>query len=109
VDIEIQTHHRFLPFELLNQKSISINDSVELPGNAKLSYSGSLIRKSVGLPEIVNFTLTFGSEVVAGVVANWIYDKLKNKTEKISIDRKEIQLDKKEIKKIIEERIRIEK
>jgi len=109
MDIEIQTHNRFLPFELLNKKSVLVNDSIELPGNAKLSYNGSLIRKSVGLPEIVNFTLTFGSGVAAGVVANWIYDKLKNKTEKISIDRKEIQLDKEEIKRIIEEHIKIER
>lgn len=108
VDIEIQTQDRFLVFELLGKKSANLNDSVDLPGNAKLSYTGSLIRKSFELPEIVNFTLTFGSSVTAGLVANWLYDKLKNKTERITINRREIQLDNKEIKKIIEESIKIE-
>jgi hypothetical protein len=108
MNIEIQTSDNFIAFELLGKKSVSLNDSIDLPGNAKLSYNGSLIRKSFGMPEIVNFTLTFGSGVAAGLVANWLYDKLKNKAEKITINRREIQLDKEEIKKIIEESIKIE-
>ena len=107
MDIEIQTQDRFLAFELLGKKSVSLHDSVDLPGNAKLSYNGSVIRKSFGVPEIVNFSVTFGSGVAAGLVANWLYDKLKDKTKKITINRREIQLDKDEIKKIIEESIKI--
>jgi len=109
MEIEIQTHDRSLVFDVLEKKSVSLNDEVEIPGNAKISYKGSLVLKSVGIPETVNFVLTFSSGVVASVVANWIYDKFKNKTEKIKINRREINLDKNEITKIIEESIEIKK
>ena len=109
MEIEIQTHDRFLVFDVLGKKSASLNDVVNIPGNAQITYKGSLILKSVGIPETVNFALTFGSGVMAGVVANWIYDKFKNKTEKITINRRYINLDKNEIKKIIEESIEIKK
>lgn len=80
MEIEIKTHDTFLVFDILEKQSASINDEVMVPGNAKITYRGIFICKSVGIPETVNFTITFGSGVMAGVVANWIYDKLKNKT-----------------------------
>lgn len=107
MELEIQTYDRLLVFDVLGKKSASIDDSVDLPGNAKIFYKEILGCKSVGIPETINFVLTFGSGVAAGVVANWIYDKLKNKTEKITINRKEIILDKEQIKKVIEEEIKI--
>lgn len=109
MDIEIKTYEKSLVFEILGKRSASIQDSVYIPGDAKLIYNGSLICKSIGIPETINFTITFGSGVAAGVVANWIYDKLKDKTKEIYINKVKIELEKERIKRIIEESIKIRK
>ena len=107
MDIEVHTTNSRLMFELFdNPKSVSQGDKREVPGNAELENKGMMIFKSVGVPEILNFSLTFGSGVVAGLVANWLYDKLRdNKVKKLIINRREIHLGRGEIKKVIEEEI----
>ncbi len=107
MDIEIKTYDKSLIFEILGKRSASIKDSVDIPGKAKLTYNGTFICKSIGIPDTINLALTFGSGVASGVVANWIYDKLKGKTEQISINRTEIEFEKEQIKRVIEESTRI--
>jgi len=107
MELEVQTYDRFLVFDVLGKKSAYINDSIELPGNAKLTYTGGLVCKSVGIPETVNFILSIGSGMAVEAVAKWIYNKFKNKTEKMTINRREIIFDEGQIKKIIEEEIAI--
>ncbi len=47
--------------------------------------------------------------MAAGVASNWLYDKLKTKKiEKLMIERTEVEIDKGEIKKVIEEKIKFE-
>ena len=109
MELEIHTHNKDILFDLLGKSPISRDDSIITPGNAKLTYKGTTIRLAEGLPKIINLVVTFGSGVAAGVVSNWIYDKLKHKTEKIVINRKEIHLDEGELKRVLEETIRIER
>lgn len=103
MELEIHTHDKQLLSDILDKSSVSRDDTITISGNTRLIYKGTTFRLAAGLPEIINFTLTFGS----GVVANWIYDKIKNRTEKITINRKEIILDKEQIKRVIEEEIKI--
>ncbi len=79
MNIEIHTHDKFLAFDLLGKSSITAGDEIRGTEDVRLKYNGSLIRKAAGFPEVVNFVLTFGSGVTSGVVANWLYDKLKRK------------------------------
>jgi|SRR3989344_7050667 len=109
MELEIYTHDKDLLPNILGKSSPSRSDSVVIDGNAKLTYRGITIRLSDGLPEIINLTLTFWSSVAAGVVANWLYEKFKGRTVKIVINKREINLDKEQIKNIVEETIRIEK
>jgi hypothetical protein len=107
--IEIHTHDRRLVSDLLGSSTITVNDKVQISGDAVLRFDGIYIRKAVGFPEIVYFSLTFGLGVSASLVANWLYNKLrKKKIEKLIIDRRVIEIDEGEIKKIIEERLKIE-
>jgi len=46
--------------------------------------------------------------VPVGLFTKWLYDKIKGTSTKITINRKEIDIKKGEIKKIIEENIQIE-
>ena len=84
-----------------------------MPGNAaELCY----VRKSPkfgigpGLSEVIEFALTFGSGAISSLIANWLYEKLKNNDIKvIRFERKEIELSKDGIQKAIEESYTIEK
>ncbi len=108
MQLEIHTHDKNLLFDILGRTSDSRDNNVVIPGNATLTYKGSTMHLAEGLPEIINFIVTFGSGVAAGVIANWIYDKFSNRTEKIVINRREVHFDKEEIKRILEETIKIE-
>ena len=58
---------------------------------------------------LLKFVLTIGPGVISGVVANWLYNKLRGKKiQKLIIERTVVEIDKEEIKKIIEEKIKLE-
>jgi hypothetical protein len=59
--------------------------------NTGASYSEALPN------ELVVFAMQFVSGVAAGVFANWIYEKLKNKAQKLWIDGKPVELEKQAI------------
>ena len=110
MEIKILTYEGRLVFELLDKPSASVGDSIEIADQVRLIYNGSIIQKAIGFPEIINFTLTSGSGVAAGVIAAWLYDKLKGrKVDKLIIERTEVELDKGQIRKVIEERVEFKK
>lgn len=60
--------------------------------------------KSFGVPELLEFSLTFSAGVASSIVANWLYEHLKGKTAStVTIDRVEVQLEQGAITKVIEE------
>jgi len=111
MEIEIHTTDRALVFDLLGTtSSLSIGDKSEIPkGNAILTYKGSYIQKGFGIPEIAKFSIEFGSGVAIGIISNWLYNKLKGKDiKRLIIEKREITVERNEIRKIIEEKIEIE-
>jgi hypothetical protein len=110
IKIEVHTHDRDLISDVLERSSISSGDELAISDQAKIRYEGSYIRKALGFPEIVYFTITFASSVSAGIIANWLYDKFKKKNiEKLIIERTEIEINQEKITKIIEKITMIEK
>ena len=108
--IKILTYDGQLVFDLLDKPSASVGDRIEIADQVRLVYNGSIKQKAIGLPEIVNFTLTYGSNVAAGVIAAWLYNKLKGrKVEKLIIERTEVEIDEGQIRKVIEEQVEFEK
>lgn len=106
INIEIHTYEGRLVFDLLRKSSVTQNDEFQISERIKLIRKGSFTGQV--FPEIIYFAVSFSSGVAAGVFANWIYDKLKGKRmEKFMIEKTEIELDKGEIKRIIEEKLRI--
>lgn len=109
MQLKIYTYNPRLVFDLLGKSAASVGDEVKISDQARLIYNGSEVRKAIGFPEIACFTLTFGLGVTTGVIANWLYDKLKGeKIEKLLIEKTEVQVDQGKIKKIIEEKIKFE-
>jgi len=109
INIEINTYERRLVFDLIGKSSVTKNDEIQISDQIKLRYAGSYIRKGLDFPEIIYIVVSFSSGVAVSVFANWLYDKLKGKRiEKFMIEKTEIELDQGEIKRIIEEKLRIE-
>jgi hypothetical protein len=83
---------------------------ISAPSGVSASIESVSMHKGVGFPEVVSILMQFGGTVAAGVVVNWLWDKLKRgKAERLSIDRREITLDQGEITRIVDETIRSER
>ena len=104
--IEVETLDANLSSELMGTQAVA--GELPIPGNAKLKYSGEDVCKAAGMSRIVYLSLIFSGNVAASLVAAWLYDKLKGKASKITIDRTEVRLDKGEIARIIQEKIKVQ-
>ena len=78
-------------------------------GIGEVSLNPRAALKSFGSPDAVDFTLKILAGISSGVVAKWLWEKLHGKTiSRLRINRREIQLDKGEITRIIEETLDID-
>lgn len=110
MEIKIRTYDGQLVFDLLGKPSASFGDRIEIADHVSLIYNGTIKRRAIGLLEIVNFTLVFGSGVAASLIAAGLYDKLKGrKVETVIIERTEVEIDEGQIRKVMEERVKFEK
>ncbi len=93
--IEIETQDQALGPELLEKVK-------DLPAN--------IILKKVAQAEAVKGYLTFflslGIKVDAGLVANWLFENIKDRATKLRMDRIEVQINQEEIEKAIVEKIK---
>lgn len=105
ISVEIDTHDRQLPFDMLGQKTLGPGVGAEIPGNATITLGEMLVRKSVGIPETLEFALTFGGGVASGLVANWLYEKLRGRAAVLRIDRQVVEIDQGAITRVLTERI----
>jgi len=111
IEIEIQTLDKGLIFDLLGKSTPSRHEEVQILEGVSLRYDGSRIpiRKGADFPEIAKFVLTWVLSIPASMIAAWLYGKLKGKEKtKLIIEKREVEIDQGEIKRIIEEKIRIE-
>lgn len=105
MQIEIETEDRRLGFDLMGTSKLNAGMKVDIPGDAILSFDSIMGRKAFGFPETLEFIMTFTTGVSASLVASWLYDKIKGRASRIIINRKEIQMNKGEIERIIIETI----
>lgn len=104
--IEIDTTDRALSSDLVRgAEGVEEGQTVDIPGGAKLTVIALVKRYAVEFPETIEAILTFGSGVASGVVASWLYDKLKGRATTLRIEETEVQIDKGEIQRIISRKI----
>lgn len=99
--------------------SISVGQLVQVTDRVTLRNDGAEEFRAVDLPAIIHFTLEVAERnveaITAGLIAAWLYDKLKvrvapeRKGEKLLIERTEVELSEGAIKKVISERLTIER
>ncbi len=93
--VEIETRDKGL-LDYLHQSSESNpTTAVDVPGvgEFQVDYSEKPVGMLPGLSESVGFTLTFASGVAASIVANWLYDKLNCKAERVRIEEEVVMVD----------------
>jgi hypothetical protein len=96
MEIEIKIYAR----ESFDRKPINISE------NTNLTYKGEIVQNAAESPFIIYGILTIGGGVASGFIANYLYDKWKNKPiDKLTINKRELKFNKGEIERIIEETI----
>lgn len=108
IEFGIDTTDTLLAFDLMGTNKLSGDASVEIGSGVRVIYNGSMVRKAEGVPETANFLIELAVgvpvAVMTGLASTWIYDKLKGKkVVKLTIQRREVELEQNEIKKVIEE------
>ncbi len=104
--LEIDTNDSRLAFDIMDNNNLSSGEKKELFDDISIEYKDTFIRKAFGIPETITFILSFGSGVGAGLIANWIYDKIKNRATSIRINRKVTIIDKDHIFIMIQEEMK---
>ena len=106
MQILIHTRDSNLASDLLGRSHVHAGDEIELDHGVSLTYKGSQVQRSFGLPEIVMLSVAIPTGIVAGIFANWLWEKLKNHSiVRIEIDRTTVEFEEGEIKRAIHERV----
>ncbi len=80
----------------------------DVPEGISVSIPFFLVKKDFGVEEAITVIISLTAGVPFALLAAWLYDKLKNpRSNHITINRREIQIDKGEIARIIEETLDI--
>jgi len=117
VEIHIQTLDRNLRYDLLEKSkaldTLGIDDEFEIADEIVVTYKGTTLREEIESPDTIKFVLSIGAGVVgetaAGVVANWLYQKLKSRKgtiRRIMIGSKEVAVEVGRIMQALEEKMR---
>jgi len=105
MNIEIESGDPRLAWELMNSSSLEPGQKHIISKGAELTYQHIYQKRGLDFPAIISLTLDIGEGVAIGVIVAWLYDKIKGKASKLTIDRTEVHIDAGEIKKVITEKI----
>jgi len=101
VEIQIAHRDRMVEYDILepDDNRISAGKSQQISENTEIIYDGTFIRKGVGgPPDVADFILQFGTGVGSGLVAQWLYERLKDKNvSSLQIGGDEVEVDEESI------------
>jgi len=112
VELQITTHDRFAEFSLFDTDSLSSGETaIELAGGGiQVRYEGTYVRKALDFPNIISAVAQVSGDLAIGVAGGALWDflkGLKQRPERLEIDRIEVEFEEGEVRRIIEERLRI--
>ena len=106
MEIWIHTHDGSLAFDLLGKSQARTGDIIELDQGVSLTYEGTCMREALGFPEIVMLSASILTGIAAGVLANWLWEKLRDRNiTQIEIDRTTVEFEEGTIKRVIYEKV----
>ena len=104
LNIEIEIAFGEVETELFETSSFSAGETrVTLSDGSTATYLGTLAKRSVGIPDVTHVAIELASAVAAGIVSNWLYDKLKHRPAKLRINRTEVEIELDKIRVVIEQ------
>lgn len=104
--LEIDTTDRSLANDLSGgQYDVDPHRVVAVPGNATLKIDHLIKRYAVGVPETIVALLEVGKDVTIGLVAAWLYDKLKGRTKILKIEETEVRVVQSEMEVVIKHKL----
>lgn len=108
IPLHIETHDRHLGFDIADSSSLNAESWINAPGGVTLRYQGSLARKAMGIPEVLQFLVDASVNIDLALFSAWLYDKLKDKqVERVIINRRVItEITPQAIRQVLEEEIR---
>jgi hypothetical protein len=95
-------------FAMFEADALGAATQKEIPGGGTITMRPMMARKAYGIPQYIEIILSIGSSMAAGLAGDYIYDRLtkpQGETLRIRINRREVQLNKVSITKMIEEEI----
>lgn len=109
IQLQIETHDRTLGLDLAAvNNTLKSGTVVVVPGGAKLRYEGTLVRKAVGIPEVLQFIVDGSVNIDLALLATWLYEKVKSRpVERITVNRRIItEITEDRIRQVLEEEFR---
>jgi len=107
LDIQIDTTDRGLDIEMLGAGHVSLGTQISLADGSTVTWSGAPLTKHAGDPYVFSLVAVLASSasaVAAGVVSNWLYDKLKRgRAARLRINRTEVEIEPNKIRIMIEQ------
>lgn len=107
LDVQIETTDRGLDIEMLGAGHVSLGTQISLADGSTVTWSGAPLTKHAGEPYVFNLVVVLASGasgVAAGVVSNWLYDKLKGgRADKLRIHRTKVEIEPNKIRIMIEQ------
>ena len=102
VRLSIETTDRKALFDLMGGPgSLASGAAVSIPGDATLTFRHITGRKAFGMAETVELVLAFATGTASGLVANWLYGKLKGRGVRLRIEEQEVEIEEGEIRRVI--------
>jgi hypothetical protein len=115
VDLIVYAHGGRPLAELTRLLGVPEGATIALAKDVHLMSLGPLLPRSQDAPGVFRFLLNVGQDVTASVAAavaaNWLYRKLKHRRPnvKISIEKTVVEMEAGQIKRVIEEKLRMER
>jgi hypothetical protein len=86
--LEIETHDKELAFDILDARTIGPGTATQVPGGATVTCGQMMMRKAFGVPEALQFVIETSKDVEIALLGAWLYDKVKDRTSRITINRR---------------------
>src|SRR4051812_18396555 len=101
--LEIDTANKDLLIELVGKPPFRRSgDSIPAPDGVRLVYEGMILRRGLDFPTTVQFLVEHLDEVATALFASWLYDKLKDRAQRLRANGQEIQLTPDAVKRIFD-------
>ncbi|MGZ3343904.1 MAG: hypothetical protein ACXU82_04670 [Caulobacteraceae bacterium] len=113
MELAITTRDRHAEFDLFDTTTMNQTTTAVLMEGVTVKYEGTLMRKALDFPSVIELSVSFGGGVASSIVASaiweWLRKKLKKAPERLEIDRVFVEFEEGEVKRLIRERIQAEK